>query len=306
MGVVAQIWVLDITFAHSAALVPRPAFSSGVVSKRLSSYRLFAEQLLDPGQAAVAAALAFFLCSHLLKDIEQIRFHYRSLKAALHGRLVPNGSLVDVSATLGKPFTALAATQGRLGDARHSSTDLLKGLDSGRKAARRKIRTLARLRQVLSMSFVTVVAVVGVHVRGGRRWRRRREREAGAGGAQAAVQDQHIQEGSFCKNIWHMSTDMRARNISRWGVDSDQVKMDKWTFMPQITTFESTVFFFASSTFTPTPALHLCLQPCPPPLPMRSSSPTPRASSWPARALCCRRAGALLPVASACEQDGEQ
>ncbi|KAI4997531.1 hypothetical protein ZWY2020_052873 [Hordeum vulgare] len=138
---------------YSNTLHDRPASSSGAASKRLSSYRLFAEHLLDPGQAAAAAALASFLGSHLLKDIEQIRLHYRSLKAALHGRLVLGGSLVDASAALGKPFTALAwhisnmaATQGRLGDAGHGSTDLLKGLEFGKKAARRRIRMLARLR----------------------------------------------------------------------------------------------------------------------------------------------------------------
>ena len=85
------------------------------------------------------------------------------------------------------------------------------------------------------------------------------------------------------------------RNVCRWGICSDQVKMGKWTFMPPVQTLNQPVFFLG--------VFHLRLHPCLPPPP-----PPPPSTSTPAQALLLSHAqgpllaracpgGALLPPA---------
>ncbi|XP_072954917.1 UPF0496 protein 3-like isoform X1 [Typha angustifolia] len=195
-----EFWahVLDLTLAHGAALTTR----ENSAAARLPSYRLFAEQLLEPDQATVAKMLAnaqkichpkayillqeyyaetanaSLLCSLLLKDIEQIRLRYRPLKANLRSLVSDSPSrqklqavdryLADIAKTL-NPFESLASSSKRqyFKQVQDGSASLLKKLESGRRKAKAKLHRINHIKRALAVSFVILTAstsVVGAFV----------------------------------------------------------------------------------------------------------------------------------------------
>ena len=168
-----EFWsrVLDLTLAHGSGLKPnyKPA------STRLPSYRLLAENLLDPDQPTVTKILtrsrthpgthtlltgffsetanAFLLCGLLLKDIDHIRTRYRPLKSAIQSN---NPKPVTQLLTDLNPFTSLTSAQFNAVQA--GSASLLSRLESSRKKTRAKLRVITRVKHGLAVLFVALVA----------------------------------------------------------------------------------------------------------------------------------------------------
>ncbi|KAH6804570.1 hypothetical protein C2S51_032817 [Perilla frutescens var. frutescens] len=187
--------VLALNRGH---LTPHRNSLGSTTAARLPSYRLFAENLLDPDQVTVRRILAttrvdpkisplltdYFsntsdashLCGLLLKDIEYMRRKFKSFKDQSNCR--QNGScpkinrlpVVVTRVTLfsrSNPFSLLGPSMSRFKAVQVGCSNLLKKLESRRDKTRSKIQRLKKLK--LGSAFIlvaltaTLVVVVAAH-----------------------------------------------------------------------------------------------------------------------------------------------
>ncbi|KAG6390208.1 hypothetical protein SASPL_151690 [Salvia splendens] len=169
-------------------LTPHRSLGSKTAA-RLPSYRLFAENLLDPDQPTVKRILsttrihpkisplltdyfgntscASHLCGLLLKDINHIRKKFKSLEDPSKINHLP---VVVTRVTLfsrSNPFSLLGASMSRLRAVQAGCSDLLRQLESRRDKALLKLRRLEKVKlgSALLLVAVTVslVVVVAAH-----------------------------------------------------------------------------------------------------------------------------------------------
>ncbi|KAM7499685.1 hypothetical protein LguiA_024099 [Lonicera macranthoides] len=182
------------------ALCNGPSITSKTVSSttaaRLSSYRLFAEHLLEPDQHTIIQILAItqtqpenhtllsdyfsqtanasLLCGLLLKDIDHTRRKYRSLKTTLktfeNGLCPPMTQLPVILTRLSQfskspnPFISSALSPRRFEMVQNGCFKLLKRLESSRDKARAKLRFMNKLNRGSAICLVALTVSLTVLV----------------------------------------------------------------------------------------------------------------------------------------------
>ncbi|XP_027162404.1 UPF0496 protein At3g49070 isoform X2 [Coffea eugenioides] len=160
-------------------------------ASRLPSYRLFVDHLLDPDQPTVTRILdltrthdpqsqallsdyffetanASFLCSHLLRDVDQTRIKYKSLKKTLDTLpIVQISPIIPLSVSSDRlleflksdnPFVPSASSPDRIQMVQTHCSDLLKRLESSRDKARVKLDLIAKLERGSAVFLVVLTA----------------------------------------------------------------------------------------------------------------------------------------------------
>lgn len=167
-----EFWTRVLTLTHGDSATSIPIEST--TAARLSSYRLFAEYLLDPDQPTVTQLLALaqsrpknhsilaeyfsetanasFLCSLLLKDINRIRVWYRSLKSTLESH----------RATELLPVNRFPVILARVRVIQTGCSGLLKRLELGRDKARTKLQLVKSIKCGSAILLVALTASVAV------------------------------------------------------------------------------------------------------------------------------------------------
>ncbi|XP_031275682.1 UPF0496 protein At3g49070 [Pistacia vera] len=159
---------------------------------RLSSYRLFAEQLLDPDQPTVTHILslkkahslltnyfsqtaeASLLCSLLFKNIDNIREKYQCFKTVIqsleNAHFLPSNNLLCIItrltelSNLSNPLTSSAPSHCRVRIIQAGCLKLLKQFESSRDKARTKLRLINASKHGSAIFLVALTASLTVIV----------------------------------------------------------------------------------------------------------------------------------------------
>lgn len=189
--------VVALTKGKSVSVTQSPLGST--TAARLSSYRIFVEHLLDPDQPTVTRILdsiqispkiqsllsdyfletsnASFLCSHLLKDVDQTRIKYKSLKSILDSlQALETVSESELSVMLTRltefsnfcnPFVSSDSSPNRIQETQAKCSDLLKRLELKRDKTRAKLKLIHKLKNGSTMILValtfSLTVVVALH-----------------------------------------------------------------------------------------------------------------------------------------------
>ncbi|KAI3800654.1 hypothetical protein L1987_28748 [Smallanthus sonchifolius] len=181
-----DFWTRILNLTHGGSTINQTV--SSAAAARLPSYRLFAENLLDPDQPTVTQILtsanhktenhsllsdyfsetanAFVVCGSLLEDIDRLRSKYRSLKTALKSMETTKVSFVGncpiIEARLAEfsnafnPFTIPTSSPRGVQSVQVACFNLLKRLETSREKSHAKLK---RINKIKHGSAVTLVAL---------------------------------------------------------------------------------------------------------------------------------------------------
>lgn len=195
-----DFWTRVLDSTHGGSTINKTL--SSVTAARLPSYRLFAENLLDPDQPTVTQILAManhhaknhtllsdyftetanasIVCGALLQDVDRLRSNYRSLKTALKSiettkvSFISNfkiiqARLTDFSNSV-NPFTVPKSSQG-VQAVQLACFKLLKRLELRRDMAQMKLQRINKIKHgsavtlvVLTVSLTVIIVTHGLAV----------------------------------------------------------------------------------------------------------------------------------------------
>ncbi|KFK34198.1 hypothetical protein AALP_AA5G114000 [Arabis alpina] len=181
-----QFWTRVICLNRKKSTVSSSPIKSSSTSARLMSYRLFAQNLLDPDTNTVTRILdlsrvgrlprtllsdyfletanAFLLCTLLLKNIHRLRSKYESLKPKCQSENNNSLALMDHFTDLSRWFDPFTSSGSRIQLTKSSCLNLLKRLESSRNKTRAKLKLINGLTHssgvlVLALTATLIVTI---------------------------------------------------------------------------------------------------------------------------------------------------
>nr|XP_004309191.2 PREDICTED: UPF0496 protein At3g49070 isoform X2 [Fragaria vesca subsp. vesca] len=175
-----DFWTRVVALSNAGSTGSKLIQMESTTAARLSSYRLFVENLLDPDQTIVTRILAmtrnhpksfallsdYFtqtadasaLCGLLLKDIDRTRVKYRSIRTALQSL---NNCLTPTTLNQLTKFSIILSPI-RIQSIQAGCSNLLKRLELTRNKTRAKLRLAGKFQTASAIFLVAVTATLSV------------------------------------------------------------------------------------------------------------------------------------------------